>query len=432
MSRDATRLRQTLASVWPLFFGLALIGVCVGGQGTLLGVRATLDGFDTRVTGVVMSGYFVGFLLGSLYGPAAIQRVGHVRTFGALTALASVAVLVHAIWVEPIVWTLMRLVTGFAISGIYVVAESWLNQAATEKTRGQILSLYMIIMLLGLCAGQFLLGVASPAGFKIFSVVSVLLSLAAIPILVTALPTPVLETHERLSVKDLLGWAPLGVVGAFAVSAGFGMLFGMAPVFATQSGLSVQQVSVIMATMLLGGTLSQWPLGHLSDRVDRRAVICAAALGAGLACALLGLLAPSTRPGYLLLLALFGACFMPLYALAIALTNDFLPPARTVAASGTLLLVGGLGASFGPTAIAFAMNSFGNESFFFGLAALCTALGAYAGWRLAFRPYVPEARRSAFAMHAPTGVGAVLHPEPAPDASTGLARDAPDGGGTLR
>lgn len=158
-------LHQTVRAVWPLFFGLGVIGLCIGAQGSLLGIRAELEGFDTLATGLLMSGYYLGFLLGSLRAPAIIQRVGHVRAFGALTALASMTILVHSVIVDPWTWGVMRLLTGFAVSAIYVVAESWLNQDADNRTRGQLLSLYMITMLAGLSGGQFLLNISDPRSF---------------------------------------------------------------------------------------------------------------------------------------------------------------------------------------------------------------------------------------------------------------------------
>lgn len=401
-------IQQTLRSVWPLFFGLGVIGLCMGAQGSLLGIRAELEGFSTIATGLLMSGYYLGFLLGSLRAPGIIQRVGHVRSFAALTALASVTILVHALIVDPWVWGLMRLLTGFAVSAIYVVAESWLNQAADNRSRGQLLSIYMITMLAGLSSGQFLLNVSDPASFELFNLISILISLAAIPILITATPMPAFEAARPVSLATLYRVAPTGLVGSFLINACYAMVFGMGAVYASRLGMQVSEISLFMAILVVGGMLLQWPLGKLSDSMDRRTVIAASAFAAllfALASAQVGL-AEDNR--HLLLALLFGASCFPLLALYLALTNDQLEADQAVGASSTLLLAGGVGASIGPFGISLVMDQWGPSSFFWSLAIMSGLMAGHALYKRISDPFTTSTEPTSFQMQAPFPVGSVL------------------------
>jgi MFS family permease len=401
-------LRQTVRTVWPLFFGLGVIGLCIGAQGTLLGVRAELEGFDTRATGLLMSAYYLGFLLGSLRAPSIIQRVGHVRAFAALTALASMTILVHSVLVDPWVWGFMRLLTGFSVSAIYVVAESWLNQAADNRNRGQLLSLYMITMLAGLAAGQFLLNLSDPAGFELFTLISILISLAAIPILLSASPMPAFASARPVSIASLYRLAPTGLVGSFLINTSYAMVLGMGAVYASRLGMQVSEVSLFMAMLVLGGMLLQWPLGKLSDSIDRRTVIAAsagAALVFALASALLGF---TSNNSHLLLALLFGACCFPLLALYLALTNDQLEVDQATGASSTLLLVGGMGASIGPFLVSLTMDRWGPASFFYSLMVMVGLMAVHALYKRLTDPYPATGESTRFQMQAPLTVGSVL------------------------
>jgi len=401
-------IRQTLKSIWPLFFGLGVIGLCIGAQGSLLGLRAELEGFDTRITGMVMSTYFVGFLLGSLRAPKIIQRVGHIRAFAALTALASITILIHTLIVNPWVWMLMRLLTGFAVSAIYVVAESWLNQAADNRIRGQLLSLYMITMLAGMSSGQFLLNLADPQSFELFTLISVLISLAAIPILITATPMPAFEAVQPVGIGMLYRLAPTGLIGSFMINTCYAVVFGMGAVYANRLGMTVDQVALFMAVLVVGGMLLQWPLGKLSDRMDRRFVIAAAA-GAACCFALAsGYSGLTDDYRYLVLALLFGGCCFPLLALYLALTNDELDADQAVGASSTLLLVGGIGSVIGPMVVAGAMEQWGTASFFWTLAGLACVMALHALYRSVVDPTPVPSQSTNFQMQAPSPVGSVL------------------------
>ena len=399
-----------LKNSWALFFGLGLIMLGSGLQGTLLGVRASLEGFNVSVTGLIMSGYYVGLLTGSLIVPKIIGRVGHVRTFGALASLASTSILVHVVFIDPIVWWAMRLVTGFSFAGIYIVTESWLNEEAENDTRGQLLSFYMLVSLAGLAGGQLLLNVSSPTGFELFMLISILVSMAVIPILVSVSRAPSFGEAESVSVRQLYLVSPLGVVGSVTIGLVQGAIFGMGAAYATGIGLSFADVSIFMASIVLGGFVLQFPLGHLSDRIGRRQVIIGACL-AGAAVALF--LASYTAQGWQLYVyaSIFGGFIMPLYALCIAHTNDYLDPGQMVAASGTLMLTNSFGAILGPSVVAFSMDWFGPPAFYVCAAVALLAVATFAVWRSTQREAMDSDAQGEFVMMTPTPVSAVLNPD---------------------
>ncbi|MFQ5784336.1 MAG: MFS transporter [Alphaproteobacteria bacterium] len=382
-------MRSAIAASWALFFGIALLMLGNGLQGSLLGVRATLEGFSTGVTGVVMSGYFVGFLAASTLAPRILARVGHIRVFAALASLASTAALLHAVFVDPTTWFAMRLVTGFCVAGLYVVAESWINDRATNETRGQLLSVYMVIVMGGMGGGQLLLNLAAPAGYDLFILVSVLVSIALVPILLTVAPAPSFDAPARVGLRQLYAISPLGVLGVMGTGLSNGALVGMGAVYAGLAGLSLAEVSLFMAAAFAGAVALQWPIGRLSDRFDRRRVLTMvtflAALAALAAAAIPGLAGPTL----LALAALFGGLSFPMYALCIAHTNDYLEPEQMVGASAGLVLAAGVGAMLGPFTAAQAMALFGPAGFFWFLAAAHAAIGVFAVWRMTEREACP-------------------------------------------
>jgi MFS family permease len=377
-------------SAWALLLGLAFLMLGNGLQGTLLGVRASLEGFSTQTTGIVMTGYFVGFLVGSILGPKFVKNVGHIRVFAALASVLSAAILLHSIFVDPLVWFAIRVVNGFAVAGLYLVVESWLNDAATNRTRGQLLSVYMVIVLGGMAAGQFLLNVASPAGFELFILVSVLVSFSLVPISLTITRAPKFEAPAHVSLRDMYRNSPLGLVGCLIVGIAQGALMGMGAVYARAIGMEVGDVSLFMATALAGGVVLQWPVGHLSDIFDRRIVITIVTLLAAAAALVGGFVGEESRWVLLAAIFLFGGTCFPVYSLCIAYSNDYLQPEQMVAASGTLILVAGIGASIGPMLAALLMSVSGPAGFFWCLAGVHTAIGLFALYRMTRRPALPH------------------------------------------
>lgn len=382
-------MAASLRSTWALLLGIALIMLGSGLQSTLLGVRAAIEDFPTTMTGLVMSAYFAGFLIGSIATPKLLEQVGHVRVFAALASLASTAVLAHAVVVEPWTWIAMRLLTGFCSAGLYVVAESWLNDRATNETRGQILAAYMVIVLGGVGGGQFLLNLADPAGFELFTAASILISLALIPILLTATPAPDFTSPSPISLRELYRVSPLGVVGCFGVGIAQSALWSMSAVYAESVGFSIAEITFYGGAIFLGGILFQYPLGRLSDRFDRRQVITGVAFiafAASVAAVFVGGL--SIWHSLAIILLIGGMC-MPAYSLCIAHTNDFLQPTQMVAASASLYFVYGVGASIGPFATAGVMALYGPPGFYFSLAVANGAVFLFALYRMTRRAAVP-------------------------------------------
>tara|TARA_R110000868_G_scaffold411207_4_gene702360 strand:+ start:86911 stop:88191 length:1281 start_codon:yes stop_codon:yes gene_type:complete len=393
----------------PLFIGLALIALAAGSQGSLLAVRSTIEGFGDVITGALMSSYFVGFLLGARYAPRIIHRVGLVRSFGALSALASVTILIHSVVIDPTVWMFMRFLTGFAFSSIYVVSESWLNNSATNKNRGQVLSIYMIIMLAGICVGQLFLKLGDPASFELFALVSVLVSVAAIPILITASEAPSTEVvSASISIRALYRITPMGFWGVVLVQSCYAVVLGMAVVYGLHMGRSVDEVAMFMAIMLAGGIVSQWPLGVLSDTIDRRWVLGFAMLCSAVAAVMVMVTSANLWQWYLWA-AVFGACCFPNYSIVMAIVNDFLEPEQIVPATATIAMISGLSASAAPLIVAMLMQSFGPDWLFISLAIMCGLLAAIALYRAMFIPWSTNIDRYPTYVQAPSPIGTVLH-----------------------
>ena len=255
---------NVLGSSWALLLGLMLLMVGNGMQGTLLGIRGDLEGFSTFSLSIVMSAYFAGFLFGSRAAPQMIRRVGHVRVFAALGSMVSAALILFPVAADPISWTVLRVVIGFCFSAVYVTSESWLNNSTTNETRGQALSLYVLVQMVGIVVAQVLLGFGDPSGYVLFIIPSVLVSLAFAPILLSVSPTPAFDSTAPMSFRKIYEVSPLGCIGIFLLGGVFSAMFGMAAVFGTQAGLTIAQISVFVAMMYVGGVVLQYPIGwHL-------------------------------------------------------------------------------------------------------------------------------------------------------------------------
>ncbi|MYM54114.1 MFS transporter [Thalassovita mangrovi] len=386
---------QILSNAWPLFLGLMLLMVGNGLQGTLLGVRGQIEGFSTFEMSIVMSAYFVGFLGGSRMAPEMIRRVGHVRVFAALASLISAVLILYPTFADPWIWTAGRVLIGFCFSGVYVTAESWLNNAATNENRGKALSLYMIVQMIGIIAAQGLLLTADPSGFVLFVIPSVLVSISFAPILLSVNPTPAFDTTAPMSLKQLMDISPLGCVGMFLMGGVYAAQFGMAAVYGTEAGLSLGEISTFVATFYVGAVLLQYPLGLISDRMDRRLLILivAAIGGAG---GILGLLLGGNFTLLLVSAFVIGGASNPLYSLLVAYTNDFLDAEDMAAASGGLVFINGVGAISGPLITGYIMGVFGPQGYFVIIAFLLVAVALYAAYRMTQRPAIPAEDMTAY------------------------------------
>jgi MFS family permease len=385
-----------LRSSWALLLGMLLLLLGNGLQGTLLGIRGALQGMSAETMSLVMSAYYVGFLLGSRRATAMIARVGHVRVFAALGSMIAAAFILYAQAPVAWVWMMLRLCVGFSFAGVYVVAESWLNNAATNETRGQALSLYMIVQMVGIISAQFILNLADPGAYTLFVVMSVLVSVSFLPILLTAGTPPPFQTTRPMTLRQLFRISPLGCVGTFLLGGVYAAIFGMGAVFGTQRGMSVAEISAFVAAIYAGGLVFQYPIGWISDRMDRRVLIMGLT-AAGAVVTLAGALMPTPVAAVLALGFVIGGVANPLYSLIIAYTNDFLQPADMAAASGGLLFINGLGAMLGPLAIGALMQRVGANAYFGYVGVLFALIAVYALWRSTRRAAPSAAETSSYA-----------------------------------
>jgi len=392
---------SVILNSWALLLGIGLLMIGNGLQASLMGVRGALENFTTFELSVVSSAYFAGFLAGSRFAPAMIRRVGHVRVFAALASLISAAVILFPVVADPWFWTLMRIIIGVGFSGVYVTAESWLNNAATNETRGQTLSAYMIVQMVGIVSGQAILAGGDPSGYILFIIPSVLISISFAPILLSISPTPAFDTTKTMSIKELFVNSPLAFVSMALLGSVFAALFGMGSVYASAIGLSTAQVSTFIAAIFIGSMVLQYPIGWISDRIDRRQLIFGVSLIGGIAAAI-GFVMPASFPMLLTLGFLLGGTANPLYSLIIAYLNDYLDPDDMAAASGGLVFINGMGAVFGPIITGWLMGYIGNHGFWLFVSIFMMAIATYALYRMTQRAATPVDETAAYVGVLPT------------------------------
>ena len=375
---------QVLSRSWALLLGMMLLMVGNGLQGTLLGVRGGIEGFSTFDMSIVMSAYFAGFLGGSRLAPEMIRRVGHVRVFAALASFISAILILYPAFAHPVAWALGRVVIGFCFSGVYVTAESWLNNSADNTNRGKTLSVYMIVQMFGIVCAQVLLVMGDAGGYALFIVASVLVSISFAPILLSISPTPAFETTKPMPLKTLIETSPLGCFGMFLLGGVFSAQFGMSAVYGMAAGLTIVQISMFVSSIYVGALLMQYPIGWFSDYIDRRVVILIVAAVGGVM-SLVGFLFDHYFGALLVAAFVIGGTSNPLYSLLIAYTSDYLEADDMAAASGGLIFINGMGAIMGPLVTGWMMDVFGTQAFFMVIAVLMLTLTGYAGYRMTQR-----------------------------------------------
>lgn len=342
-------MNKTLAPIAALLISVSILLAGQGLQGTLLPVRASLEDFSTLAIGAMGATYFFGFTIGCLKGGELVKRVGHVRVFLAMSAIASAAPLIHGLVVQPLAWGLLRWLSGFCFSVLYIVIESWLNDRATNENRGAIFSIYAMIMMTGLATGQMMNLMYDPSGLELFIIASVLVSIGAVPVALSTSPSPEQPHAVRIDLRRLFKISPSGTLGCLVTGLANGSFWALAPMFAARVGSDVSLAAWFMTSAVVGGAIAQWPLGILSDRVGRRAVLIAISLCGSAVGVALFLAAPVLQFWSAIVLALlWGALAFPLYTIAVAYANDYADPSEYVTVSAGLLLMYGLGATAGP------------------------------------------------------------------------------------
>ena len=394
-SDDGPSLTRDIAlATWGLFVGLALLLLAAGLFGTLLGVRSELIKLPTAVSSLISASYYGGFLVGSRVALSALGRVGHIRVYAALASLLSAAMLAVGLTESAPAWAWLRFVTGLCLAGQYVVAESWLNNLATNENRGRLLAIYAVVTSGAFGIGQVLLFAIDARVITGFAIASIITSLAVAPVALSEdAVAPLVVKREHISLRDLAHLVPTGVFSCLLVGMAHGALTGMAAIYATRVGLSTGRIGLFVAAPNIGGMLLHWPVSAASDDIDRRAVGFAASIGA-IGAAVLLLLGPSSSPMALLLITALGGFSYPLYSIAAAYTNDWIEPEHVNAAASQLVTLYGLGAVVGPFVAAGLMIIGGPKGFFWaaiGLHALLATFFVYRmkAWRspLAKRPW---------------------------------------------
>jgi MFS family permease len=377
---------KIIINSWALFTGFGIIVISHGFQGNLLGIRSVIENFNFIATGTIMSSYFVGFFIGATMVPKLVTKVGHIRVFAAFASMASLSSLIHIVFVDPYVWIVARFLTGFSMIGIFIIVESWLNDRANNKTRGKVLSLYMLITYAGMALGNFLLNISDPRQYEPFILISLLFSIALIPILLTKRKPPKFKKTSSIKIKELFRISPFGSVSMFCTGFILAPIFSLLSVYAITMKLTIFETSLLLVGVMLAGAFFQWPIGSLSDKYDRRKIIIgssiiavifalSAILVSGIGNSLPNLFMESTvsfnyfsttidKSKLFVFLILFAGVTLPLFSLNLALVNDYIPKEKFVAAGGGLNIIFGLGAMAGPVMCSTLMHFLGPNGFF--------------------------------------------------------------------
>lgn len=406
------------ATILVLLGGLGILLAGIGLLGTLLGVRATVAGFGNLETGLIMAGYYGGYVIGTLIAPRLIRKVGHVRCFAAFAAVAAAASLGFGLLVDEVFWFVLRMLCGICVVGLYMVVESWLSEQSAGPSRGRIFSVYMMSTLMALGVGQLLLLAGDPADLTLFALAAVLISLGVVPIAVTRVTEPKIEVAEVLKLSDLAHISPLGTIGALTAGIVSGAFWGMAPVFGQRIGLSEADIALLMSATILGGVMLQWPIGHLSDHHDRRTILiltCFATAAAALVITYVVLQGHSwlAPPSFI-----YGGLMFTLYSISVAHTNDHLAPGQVLEATRGLLLLFGFGALCGPVLGAIAMEIIGPPGLPAMSAAATTTVALFGVYRITRRAAPALEDQAEFVSMVRTSpVALEMHPDanPAPE-----------------
>jgi len=394
-------MQKEVKKSWALFIGIGVMMIAHGLQMQIMGIRSVLEDFSVFTTGIFMSGYYVGYFIGSKTTPNFVSKVGHIRVFAAFASLASLSALVAVVYVNPLMWTISRFITGISLVSCYVVTESWLNDRATNKNRGQLLSAYMMVIYFGLALGMLLLNISKPEAYEPFILVSVLLSVALVPILLTKRPAPKFKKIETISILELYKISPLGSLSSLFTGIIHAAFFSLISVYATIAKFTLFETSILLFVATIAGVLGQGPIGYFSDIFDRRRVIVITTFGSSLL-ALIAILTSNDpiqniyymdefafrKIIFFIAVGLYTSLCLPLFSLNLAHTNDFVPKSKFVAAGGGLQLIFGVGAISGPILCAIFMEWFGLNGLFVFLIIAHSIIGVFGLYRMKVRSTV--------------------------------------------
>ncbi len=415
---------KVLKNSWALFLGMGFIMMAYGFQSSLLGVRAVREEFSLTSTGFMMSGYFIGYFIGAITIPSLISRVGHIRVFAAFASLASLVILIHSVFINPFVWFILRVLTGICMVCIYTVAESWLNDRSSNKNRGSVLSIYMVILYGAIGVGMFLLNFSTPKDFQPFILISIITSFALIPILLTKKKPPKFKKIKVMKLKELYDASPFGMVSSLFYGTIQSALFTLLAVYAASMNFSIFEISLVTFMLAISGAISQFPVGKLSDIYDRRKVIIFSTFAASIFSILTLLVSrqiylpgdlATSKNWFYVFLILFSFCSLPMFSLILAHTNDYIPKEKFVAAGAGLQFTFGLGAMSGPFLCSVLMNFVGANGFFIFLFFFHGLIGFFGVYRMGVRKTVENPDSQFVAMpQTITPAGIELNPTTEP------------------
>lgn len=383
-------MRNTFAALVALLISAGILLAGGGLLGTLIAVRANIEGISLPVIGILMSSYYAGFIAGCMLTPAMVARAGHIRAFAALAALTAASALIYAISVNIPIWIILRMVTGFCFAGLYMIVESWINEKSTNEMRGQVLSIYRIVDLAAMTIGQFLLTTADPSGFSLFSLVSILVCVSIVPIAMTKAIAPEPLSRAKLDIPKLMKVSSFAVIGSLIVGFTNGAFWAIGPVFVQQLGYDVSMVATFMSAAIVAGAIAQWPIGFLSDIVDRRQVLIWTAAAAAASSFFLSQVGATSALMMLAGAALYGAFSMSIFGLSAAHANDHADADEFVSVTSGLLLVYGLGSIAGPILAPAVMGVLGPSALFIYTGAGHLSLFVFGLYRVMRRANVPS------------------------------------------
>ena len=415
---------KVLKNSWALFLGMSFIMMAYGFQGSLLGVRAVQEEFSLTATGFLMSGYFIGYFIGAATIPNVISKVGHVRVFAAFASLASLIILIHSILIHPFIWFLLRVLTGVSMVCMYTVAESWLNDRSSNKNRGSVLSIYMVILYGSIGIGMFLLNFSTPKNFQPFILVSVITSAALIPILLTKKKPPTFKKINVMTFNELYKVSPFGIVSSFFYGTIQSALFTLLAVYAKSMNFTILEISIVTFLLAISGAIAQFPIGKISDVYDRRKVIVSSTFGAAIF-ALITIFVSgqmylpdglaTSKTWFYIFFILFSFCSLPMFSLILAHTNDYITKDKFVAAGAGLQFTFGLGAISGPFLCSIFMDLVGSNGFFIFLFFFHSLIGVFGIYRMKVRETVDNPDSQFVAMpQTITPAGIELNPTTEP------------------
>ena len=388
------RKSSVTGNAWSLFLGIALLQAGVGLQRPLIGLRAEAAGFSTLSASLIMTLYYAGFIVGTRFVGHALSRGGHIRTFAGLASPGSSIVLLQGLWVDPISWGLCRFMFGICCAALYVVGESWLNDMATNESRGRLLSIYMVIAVAATLGGQYAIGLADSNNFTLFAVASVMVSMALVPIALSARTKPPATVPEPLTLRALTSIVPTGLVLCFFSGMTLGIIVGLGPIYGVAKGWEPIHIANFVGAPLIGSVLFQLPIGRISDRIPRRAVLTGASAGAAMLCfVLLGMNAKSITGMFCLVL--MGGLAFPIYSIAIAYTNDWLKNEQMMGGAALLVRIHGVGAFVGPLVAAPAMSA-SLDMYIYLTAAIFCLTTIYLIYRISFHSAPPVEEQGRF------------------------------------